>query len=261
MFEHINYEYKDEKCILINDDCIKVMKNISNKSINLIICDLPYGITGCKWDKIINFKDLWTEYERIIKDTGIIVLFSSGSFTFDLINSNRKLLKYKYVWIKNTTTGFTHAKNKPLSKHEDILVFSKASIGHKSQLKERRMTYNPQGLIKIDKKVKNGIKKFGDFMPKRPSHKEEYIQEYTNYPCDILFYDVSYKKYHTSEKPFLLLDFLIKTYSEEGEIVLDNCMGSGSCGIAAIKNNRFFIGVELDKNFYNISKNRIINIK
>lgn len=260
MFSNLKYTDKNEECILINDDCMEVMKDIPDKSINLILCDLPYGMIGCSWDKTLNFNDLWKEYERIIKDTGVIVLFSSGSFTFDLINSNRKLIKYKYVWIKNTTTGFVHAKNKPLSKHEDILIFSKSPIGHKSQLKDRRMIYNPQGLKKIDKKIKSGKSKFGEYMPNRPSHKDEYIQEYTNYPCDVLFYDVPSKKYHTSEKNIDLLEFLIKTYSKEGDIVLDNCMGSASCGVAAINTKRFFIGIELDKIFYDISKNRLLEM-
>lgn len=261
MFDNLEYTYKDKDCILINDDCIKSMKLIPDKSINLILCDLPFGIIGCKWDKVLNYENLWKEYERIIKDNGVIVLFSSGNFTFDLICSNRKLLKYKYVWIKNTKTNFVHAKNRPLCQHEDILVFSKSFVGHKSQIKEKRMVYNPQGLILSNKKVKAAKSKFGEYMPKRPSHKEEYVQEYTNYPSDLLYYDVPSKKIHTSEKPINLLEFLIKTYSFEGDIVLDNCMGSASCGIACLKNNRFFIGMELNKEEYLKAENRIKEFK
>ena len=175
-----------KRVLLKQGDCLELMKEIPDKSIDLVLCDLPYGTTASNWDKALPMNLLWEQYDRIIKDVGSVVLFASGMFEPRVILSNLEHYKYKWVWVKNKSTNFVHAKNRPMTKHESILVFSKAPMGHASQLGEKRMRYNPQGLVKINKTVKAGKSKFGTVAGKRPSHKEEYIAEYTNYPNDVL---------------------------------------------------------------------------
>ena len=248
------------KIELIQGDCLEKMKDIPDKSIDMILCDLPYGTTACKWDSLLPQDKLWEQYKRIISDVGSIVLFSSGQFTPYLMASNLGMFKYKYVWIKQNTTNFVHAKNRPMTEHEDILVFSKAPMGHFSQLGERRMTYNPQGLIEINKDIKLGNGRFGTVAGKRPSHKEVFKRTHIGYPTDVLwqFNEVATnKKLHTSEKPIPLLEYLIKTYTNEGDLVLDNCAGSGTTGVACKNLNRNFIGIELDPEYFKIAEKRI----
>ena len=240
---------------LMQGDCLTLMKELEDNSVDLICCDLPYGTTACKWDKMIPLDALWEQYERILTETGTAVLFANGMFEAKLIASNLSLYKYRWVWVKNKTTNFVHAKNRPMVKSEDILVFSKGSMGHKSQLGSKRMTYNPQGLVPCGKVVKAGKNKFGTVAGVRPSHKSEYVAEYTNYPCDVLEFDEPTKKLHTSEKPVELLTYLINTYSNEGDTVLDNCMGSGSAGVACV--NRNFIGMELNEDYFKIACERL----
>lgn len=250
---------------LYNGDCLNIMKDIPDKSVDLILCDLPYGTTASSWDKLIPSDKLWKQYNRIIKDNGSILLFANGLFEPRVMLSNLKDYKYKWVWVKNNSTNFVHAKNRPLTKCEDILVFSKAPMGHVSQLGAKRMKYNPQGLIKTDKIIKQGKGRFGTVAGNRPSHKQEnetFTREYTNYPSDVLtqFADLPpNKKLHTNEKPVALLEYLINTYTNENEIVLDNCMGSGSTGVACLNTNRNFIGIELDEKYFDIAKERINN--
>lgn len=243
-------------------DCLEIMKDIDDNSIDCVICDLPYGTTASNWDKAIPMELLWKEYNRILTDIGTVVLFASGIFTPRVTASNLKQYKYRWVWLKNNSTNFVHAKNRPLTKSEDILVFSKGAMGHKSQLGSKRMIYNPQGIIPCNKKIKLGKGRFGTVAGCRPSHKEEFVREYTNYPTDILtdFPDIATsKKLHTNEKPIPLLEYLVKTYTYESNLVLDNCMGSGTCGVACKNLNRRFIGIELNEDYYNIAKERINN--
>ena len=245
---------------LYKGDCLEIMKDIPDKSIDLILCDLPYGTTDSNWDRAIPMDKLWTEYNRVLTDIGTTVLFANGLFTPRVMYSNTTQYKYRWVWVKHNSTNFVHAKNRPLVKSEDILIFSKGSMGHKSQLGDKRMTYNPQGIIPVNKIIKAGKNRFGTVAGVRPSHKDEFMREYTNYPCDILteFPELSStKKLHTNEKPVKLLEYLIKTYTNEGELVLDNCMGSGSTGVACINTNRNFIGIELDDNYFKIAEDRI----
>lgn len=253
--------YKGGLIITIkNMDCLVGMKDIPDKSVNLILCDLPYGTTSSKWDKLIPADKLWKEYERIITDNGVILLFASGSFVPKVMLSNIDLYKYSWVWVKNNSTNFVHAKNRPMTKHELILVFSKAPMGHKSLLGDKRMVYNPQGLIPCNKKIKAGKNRFGTIAGIRPSCKDEFVREYTNYPADVLldFPEVpSTQKVHTNEKPVPLLEYLIRTYSNEGDTVLDNCMGSGATGIAAKKCGRNFIGFELEEKYFELARERI----
>jgi len=244
--------------MLINGECLEEMKKLPDKSIDMILCDLPYGTTACKWDCVIPFNKLWKQYNRIIKDTGVIALFGNNKFSIKLANSCFDLFKYKWVWLKRNSTLFVHAKNRPMVQHEDILIFSKAPMGHKSLLGERRMTYNPQGLIEVDETWKRPSSNFKNTFGKRPSHKLEIKITHKNYPKDILnFPELLGKKVHPNEKPIDLLEYIIKTYSNEDELILDNTMGSGSTGVACVNTKRNFIGMELNKEYFNIATKRI----
>ena len=241
---------------LIHGDCLEKMKDIPDKSIDMILCDLPYGTTACKWDVVIPFEPMWEQYERIIKDNGAIVLTASQPFTTKLINSNEKLFKYEFIWIKSKPTGFINAKNAPLKKHENILVFSKGKTANNNK---NNMIYNPQGLT-VSGKFKKSKYDEGDILGVRPSRKNDgYIQEFSNYPNSILDFKSETKTIHPTQKPVALLEYLIKTYTNENEIVLDNCMGSGSTGVACVNTNRNFIGIEKDDKYFEIAKNRINN--
>ncbi|MCI7555070.1 MAG: site-specific DNA-methyltransferase [Tenericutes bacterium] len=228
-------------------DCLEVMKDIPDKSIDMILCDLPYGTTRNKWDCAIPLDKLWEQYERIIKDTGAIVLFSQTPFTQILGVSNIKLLKYEWIWEKDNGTGFLNAKKMPLKIHENILVFYK-----------KLPTYNPQ--------MRTGFKPYkckqGRHSTNYGSYEQGHITESNGerYPIDI----IEFKKdsgLHPTQKPVALLEYLIKTYTNEKETVLDNCMGSGSTGVACINTNRNFIGIELSEEYYNIAVRRINETK
>lgn len=245
----------NESIKLLKGDCLEVMKNIPDKSIDMILCDLPYGTTDCKWDSVIPFEPLWEQYNRIIKDNRVICLFGSEPFSTSMRISNIEYFKYDWVWLKNNITGFQHAKNMPLKNYEIISVFSKGSMGHASLLKERRMFYNPQGLISCEKYY-NGKRRSGTLIGQRPSHKDIVKQEFTNYPKMVLNFN-NESGLHPTQKPVALLEYLIKTYTNEGETVLDNCMGSGSTGVACIDTNRKFIGIELDDKYFDIAVKRI----
>ena len=244
-----NKEYE-----LWNGDCLELMKNIPDKSIDMILCDLPYSTTSCRWDKLIPCENLWNEYERIIKDKSAIVLFGQEPFSSKLRLSNEKLYKYDWKWIKSKVGNFLNSKNSPLKKYEDIMCFSKGTIANGSP---KLMKYYPQGLIEINTKRNDSRKSKDTTIGQRPSRKGTYVQKYTNYPNNLLEYD-SEEGFHPTQKPVELLEYLIKTYTQEGEIVLDNCMGSGSTGVAALNLHRKFIGIELDENYFNIARERIV---
>lgn len=237
-----------------NGDCLELMKAIPDGSVDMILCDLPYGTTASSWDKIICFAELWRQYERVIKDDGAIVLFGSGQFTYKLIESNEKLYKYKWIWFKTKRGNFVNAKNRPMTAYEEIMVFSKGNTANGSKVK---MRYYPQGLIPKRTIAHNKASKFGTMAGKRPSHKETTVREYTNYPFDVLQFDSVAKPQHPTQKPVALLEYLVKTYTNPGETVLDNCMGSGSTGVACVNTGRSFIGFELDEKYYEIAKQRI----
>lgn len=243
---------------LLHGDCLELMKNIPDGSVDMVLCDLPYGIADCKWDRAIDLVKLWEQYERIVKENGVFCMFGQEPFSTKLRMSNLEHFKYDWIWIKNTSTGFQHAKNMPMRKHEIISVFSYAPMGHVSILGDRRMKYFPQGL-KECKRVRNATKKFGGVYGKRPSHKDVIVQTETGYPNSILYYpSVNHSDaFHSTQKPVELLECLIKTYTNEGEIVLDNCMGSGSTGVACVNTGRDFIGIELDEHYFEVAKNRI----
>jgi len=243
---------------LVNADCFDVFPFIEDKSIDAIICDLPYGTTQCKWDSVLPFDKLWREYERIIKLNGAIVLTASQPFTSALVMSNPKLFKYQWVWVKTKKTGFTNGKNRPLSQHEDVIVFSKANVANGSKI---MMKYNPQGLQPLGK-VRKGDKNKSDGDTNgqkyyRPSQSKDYIQEFTNYPTTILNVASEGKIVHPTQKPVELMEYLIRTYTDENDIVLDNTMGSGTTGLACLKTNRQFIGIEKEKQYYDVAVRRL----
>lgn len=203
---------------------------------------------------------MWEQLKRIIKPNGAIVLFGSQPFTSALVMSNPEMFKYEWVWEKSKGCNFTHAKNMPIKFTESLIVFSKAPIGHNMQLGEKRMRYNPQGIIKVDKKWSRPRKYENGHGLKRDSHKLERIIEFENYPTNILRVgnsDNRERGLHPTQKPVALMEYLIKTYTNEGETILDFTMGSCTTGIAAINTNRKFIGIELDDNYFKISKDRI----
>ncbi|TYU89009.1 site-specific DNA-methyltransferase [Listeria monocytogenes] len=230
------------------------MQRIPDKSIDMILCDLPYETTNNSWDSIIPFDKLWEQYERVITNQGAIVLTANGSFTYKVISSNIELYKYKWIWLKNKITNFVNAKNKPMTAFEEVLIFSKGVTANGS---DKRMNYNPQGLVPFGQSVKQGID--GKLVGKRPSHKERYLQEYTNYPNDVLKFDSERQGFHPTQKPVALFEYLIKTYTNKGDIVLDNCMGSGTTAVAALNTERNYIGFETNKEYYEKSLERIKN--
>lgn len=236
------------------------MKEIPDESVDMILCDLPYGTTACKWDSVIPYEPLWLQYERVIKKHGAIVLFCQQPFTSFLICSNPSKFKYMWYWKKPRPSGFTNAKLKPLKDIEEIAVFSSGTTANKSP---NNMPYYPQGLKKVDKEWSRP-KRYGDgsgVNPSRESHQLNRIIEYEGYPRQILEYpNHNGKLLHPTQKPVELCEYLINTYSSAGEIVLDNCMGSGSTGVAALNTNRRFIGIELNTTYSGIATDRIQHI-
>lgn len=229
------------------------MKEIPDKSIDLILCDLPYGTTACKWDSIIPFDKLWEQYNRIIKDNRAIVLFGSEPFSTKLRMSNLKRYKYDWIWKKESPTGFQTVKTQPMRIYENISIFSNGTVATGSK---RNMLYIPQGLIGVYKR--KTVSEKPKYLGKRPNQDgREYIQRYTNYPKNILEFSRDKDKVHPTQKPVALLEYLIKTYTNENDVVLDNCMGSGSTGIACLNTGRRFIGMELNEEYFNIAQKRI----
>lgn len=242
-------------------DCLAVMPSIPDSSIDLILCDLPYGTSVVhKWNKALPLEKLWKEYERIIKPNGVICLFGTQPFTSQLICSNIKLFRYLWLWKKETPTGFLNANYKPLNAIEEIAVFSKAKVG---SLSKNPIPYHPPTLKAIDKtKTNKRGNTWRSAMGYKSEHNQlnsgtEYVQKFTNYPTTILEYAREKEQIHPTQKPTDLLEFLIKTYTNENDVVLDNCMGSGSTGVACINTNRRFIGIEKERYYYDLARSRI----
>jgi site-specific DNA-methyltransferase (adenine-specific) len=235
-------------------DCLEVMKSIPDSSVDAIITDPPYGTTACKWDSVIPFDLMWEQLNRIIKDNGAIVLFGSQPFTSALIMSNAKIFKYEWIWNKHKGTGHLNAKRQPMSNHENILVFGKSNIKYNPQMTEGK-PYNLRGSHNVspDGIVYNGSKQL----------KVGYSKNYNSskrYPLTIQKFDNHNQKknrFHPTQKPIHLMEYLIKTYTNENETVLDFTMGSGTTGVACKNLNRNFIGIELDETYFNIAKKRI----
>ena len=228
-------------------DCLELMKNIPDGSVDLVLCDLPYGTTRNKWDSIIPLDKLWEQYKRVIKDNGAIVLFSAEPFTSLLITSNIQWFRYDLIWSKTQGSDFLNANRKPLRSHENICVFYK-----------KQPTYNPQKTDGKPYKAKSGETTSTNFGKFNGNHHTE-NKDGKRCPLSVLRFSGEHNrgKQHPTQKPTDLLEWLIKTYTNESEIVLDNSMGSGSCGIACVNTNRRFIGIELDEGYFNIAKERI----
>lgn len=225
-------------------DCLELMKQIPDGSIDMILCDLPYGTTKNKWDNVIPFEPLWKQYERVIKDNGAIILFCDGLFTANLIRSNVKMWRYNLIWDKQRGCDFLNANVKPLKSHEDIAVFYK-----------KKPTYNKQFWYSTPyKRTKNGSlsDNYGD---RKDAWSES--KDGKRNPLTILSFPRDGDRQHPTQKPIAMLEYLIRTYTNEGEIVLDNCMGSGSTCVAAVNTNRHYIGFELDEKYYSIACERL----
>lgn len=231
---------------IYNECCLQGMPKIPEKSVDLILVDLPYGTTVIGWDKIIDMERMWGEFKRIIKTYGNIVLFAKQPFSSKLVSTNYEMFRYSLVWKKNRAGGFVFAPYKPLSEHEDILVFSRARFTCNSK---HRMVYNPQGTkdCYIKQKGKNSAKT--PFCPNK-KRQPDYIQKKTNYPRSVLEFDGVYKPFHPTQKPLDLVEYLIRTYSNENDMVMDCCLGSGTTAVASKNTNRNFIGFELSKKYY-----------
>jgi site-specific DNA-methyltransferase (adenine-specific) len=230
-------------------DCLDLMPAIPSKSVDMILCDLPYGTTACEWDSIIDMDRLWQEYERVIKDNGAIVLTANAVFTFQLWESNKKLFRYRWIWRKNTHTGFLLAKKQPLRNFEDVLIFYKSMP-----------IYNPQKTIHTGRRsnMRAGNKNNSDVYG--ISKRSDYEDDGTRYPTDILeFSNVMQGSIHPTQKPQALFEYLIKTYTNENELVLDNCSGSGTTAIACMNTNRRFICIERDETYHRKSIERMNN--
>ena len=230
---------------LYQGDCLEIMKQIKDKSIDMILCDLPYGTTKCKWDVVIPFDKLWEQYNRIIKDNGAIVLFGSEPFSSELRLSNKENYKYDWIWDKVKPNGHLVAKYRPMQRTENISVFGNG-----------KLNYYP---IMVDRDKPKKSKEYSrtEIMGGISNSTEKIVNK--KYPQNVLIYsNASQKnKLHPTQKPVELLEYLIKTYTNENDLVLDNCMGSGSTGVACKNLNRNFIGIELDENYFNIAKERI----
>ena len=233
-------------------DCLDLMKNIPEKSVDMVLCDLPYGTTSCLWDVVIPFDKLWEQYNRVTKNNGAFLLFSSQPFTTDLICSNRKNFKYPLVWNKNVPTGMSSAKYRPMKYHEDILVFYREQPTYNPIMKDRvgvgKACYNYDHYCGDSNHV--NLKKI----------KKKYDPNFVQ-PSSVLDFKVVPNrngKLHPTQKPVELLEYLIKTYTNEGDLVLDNCAGSGSTLLAAKNLNRQFIGIEKEKEYYDIILERLI---
>lgn len=236
-------------------DCLEIMPQIPDKSIDMILCDLPYGTTQNAEDKRIDFYPLWDNYCRVIKDNGAILLFGQGIFFVDLVNSNRAMYRYDLVWDKVLTSGFLNAKRMPLRQHEQIAVFYKKLPTYNPQFHKGKPLHGRGRAYLTKDIINNNYGKFGIIDDCRKGSMEKY-------PTSVLTFSKPHpsQAMHRTEKPIELLEYLIKTYTNENDLVLDNCMGAGSTGIAALNTKRRFIGIEKSKDYYEIAKNRINKI-
>ena len=246
---------------LYHGDCLIEMNKIADKSVDMILCDLPYGIVNQKWDTIIPFDELWKQYNRIIKEKGAIVLFGTEPFSSKLRCSNLEMFRYDWIWNKNYGTDFQLAKLRPMRTHETISVFSKSKTANGSK---SNMIYYPQK-TKLDKPVKNGGVPTTKLLHDNNMKKLDIVYTEKSPQTVLNFKPVFNTKYnprlHPTQKPTDLLEYLIKTYTLKNETVLDNCMGSGSCGVACLNTNRNFIGIEKDDKYFKIAEDRINKAK
>jgi site-specific DNA-methyltransferase (adenine-specific) len=229
---------------LIQGECLEQMAFIPDGSVDMVMCDLPYGTTQNKWDSVISLEPLWKEYGRSCKANAAIILTASQPFTSSLILSNIKNFKYCWVWDKRSPTGHLNAKHQPMRRTEDVVVFG-----------EGQTTYNPQGLIWNPRKKTRSSKTPGS--ENYGAHGDSNIATWQGYPTNVLVFGADKNKQHPTQKPVALMEYLIRTYTNEGETVLDNTMGSGTTGVACMNASRRFIGIEREEKYFNIAKERI----
>lgn len=246
ILDHLEGETMDSFIYqLFEGDCLEIMKTLPEKSVDMVFCDLPYGVTARNsWDAVIPFSLLWALYENVVKETGAMVFTATQPFAAALVMSKSEWFKYEWIWEKTKTTGFLNAKKQPLRNHEQVLVFYR-----------KQPIYNPQGVqecnIQCDRGSEEGVGT--NYNTANPI----YTQTQTGYPRSVQKFASEGKTVHPTQKPLSLIEYLIKTYTKEGDIVLDNCMGSGSTGVACFNTNRRFIGIEKDEKYFKIAKSRI----
>ena len=245
-------DYKTDDIWLMQGDCLERMKEIPSGSVDMILCDLPYGTTACKWDSVIPFEPLWEQYKRVIKKHSPVVLFGTQPFTTALISSNLKWFKYEWIWHTSKCGSAFTSKYRPQQKHENVCVFG-----------DRRIVYNPimeEGEPYYRKRAKNDGSKPNNHRLGVVSESET-INTGFRYPSTVQFFQQKWRRQdqlHPTQKPVALMEYLIRTYTNEGETVLDNCMGSGTTGVACVNTGRKFIGVERETQYFNVAKDRII---
>lgn len=241
---------------LYRGECLKRMNELAERSVDLVLCDLPYGgMTGCDWDIALDLAAFWTAVKRILKPRGIVVAFAAQPFTTELVASNRDWFRYSMVWEKNRPTGFLQCWQRPLTAHEDILVFSPGSFASGKHTAATRAYFEPQGITRLAKPLLRNSEHRVRFLGKTvlPGAK----QEWTNFPRSVLKYTSVHKPMHPTQKPVALLRHLIASYCAEGGVVLDPTMGVGSTGEAAAAQGRAFIGIELNDNYFSLAANRL----
>lgn len=242
---------------IYNEDCLEGMKRIPDGSVDMILADLPYGVTKNKWDSVILLDELWEHYKRVIKENGAIVLFGQGLFTARLMFSNEKMYRYNLIWEKDRPSGFLNAKRMPLRSHEDIIVFYRKLPTYNPQFWEGEPLHGMGSKFKEGQLSNNNYGKFDSH--KNPSAKRE--GDTKKYPRSVLSFKKEHPPIHPTQKPVALFEYLIKTYTNKGETVLDNCMGSGTTAIACLNTDRQYIGFELDEEYHKLSLERIENHK
>lgn len=242
---------------LLLGDCLELLKRVPDGSVDMILTDPPYGVTMYRWDREVPEEALWAEYRRIIKPVGVIAVFGLEPFLSRMRLAAVDLYKYDWVWVKNRATNFCHAKNMPMRKHEMIAVFSGGSIGHPSQVRERRVPYFPQGVRACEQEACGTRSKPDGIWKPKQSHKERYIRRGTGYPSTVLEFPKEEHCLTAVQKPVALLEYLIRTYTQPGELVLDSFMGVGSTGVACLNTGRDFIGMELNEEPYRAAVERI----
>jgi site-specific DNA-methyltransferase (adenine-specific) len=247
-------EHLAEGVTLYLGDCREILPSLGK--VDAVVTDPPYGTTACAWDCVINPAPLWDAFDRMLSDRGAAIFFGCQPFTSQMVVSRLEWFKYQWVWDKVSKTDFMNAKNKPLREHEDIIVFSKGTTANKSP---RRMTYNPQGIAEPTRFKSDNRNAAGYMGCARPSHEDHYTYQAANYPSSILRFsnadrgDVE----HPTQKPIELLRFLVSTYSDEEQTILDPFMGSGTTGVAAVKLGRKFTGIEIEPKYFDIACRRI----
>lgn len=246
---------------LIHGDCLEKMKDIQSESVHCIITDPPYGTTACKWDSVIPFEPMWKQLKRIIKPNGAICFFGSQPFTSMIVSSNPKMFKYEWIWQKNRGSNFALLKYQPFKEHENILVFSKCSHNYYPIMEERSKNGKARCCYDFNNKVTSKVINSQTFYNQDGGRRS--LNKNLRNPSSVQKFNTEVG-FHPTQKPILLLEYLLKTYTVEHETVLDFTMGSGSTGVACVNTNRKFIGIELDKTYFDIAENRIkeaINIK